>query len=94
MALVSSHTTSLITFHRGRGYQYMMIDIDFWSSVILSSVNEPLEDGNEQPNAKCNDAIIHVRTSDWKLWWEQEQNSSDDDIYDAQEVREPSNRRW
>jgi len=60
MALIPGQTTSLVTFHCGGSHQHMMIDIDLGPSVILPSVNEPLEDGDSQPYAERDNTIVHV----------------------------------
>ena len=79
-------------FHCLRCHEYMLINVDFWSFVVLSTVNEPLKDADKQPDAKGNNAVVHVAARGGQFWREEEKHGRDGNICYTQEVCEPRHR--
>lgn len=70
----------------------VIVDFDLRSSIVLASIDEPLNNADEQYDCKRNDAVVHVVPCYRELGWEDEKDRGDNDIGNAEQIGEPGER--
>ena len=71
------------------GEQHMVLDLDLRSSVVLSSVHEPLYHADNEHNCECNDAVVHAASRDRQLGREDEEDGGYNDVRYSEQICEP-----